>query len=104
MAMIGKSRAASGAPAGRRPQESRRRATAVLTAAVLGIVLPLATLARAQSPMIQGWLFANAACKSGRSDDPKTQQACETRDRLGGKLKRRGCVYHEDGDWWKCRR
>ena len=78
--------------------------TAALAAAAIGVVLPLAAPAHAQSPMIQGWLAANAACKGGPGDDPKTQQACETRDRLSGKLKRRGCVYHEDGDWWKCRR
>jgi len=71
--------------------------------AVLGLILPLATPAQAQSPLIQGWLYANSECKDGPADSPKTQKACETRDRLGAKLKRRGCVYQEDGDWWRCR-
>lgn len=104
MEKIGKRRAAPGAAARRRPQGLRRRTMAGLTTAALGFVLALATPARAQSPTIQGWLAANAACRGGHGDDPKTQKACETRDRLSGKLKRRGCVYHEDGDWWKCRR
>ena len=60
--------------------------------------------AHAQSPMITGWLATNAECKSGRSDDPKTAQACEKRDQISARLKRRGCVYQEDGDWWKCGR
>jgi hypothetical protein len=81
----------------------RLGAAIVLTGAALGLALPAAP-ARAQSPMIQGWVFANTACKAGPADDPKVKQACETRDRLNGKLKRRGCVYHDDGDWWKCRR
>jgi hypothetical protein len=56
----------------------------------------------AQSPMIQGWLAVNTACKGGPPDDPKTQKACARRDDLGAKLKRRGCQYREDGDWWQC--
>ena len=56
----------------------------------------------AQSPMIQGWLAANTACKAGPGDDPKTQKACARRDDLSKKLKRRGCDYQEDGDWWRC--
>ncbi len=69
---------------------------------VLCFVLRLATPAHAQSPMITGWLAANAECKGGRSDDPKTMQACEKRDKVGARLKRRGCLYQEVGDWWKC--
>ncbi len=77
--------------------------TIALSAAMLCFALRLASPALAQSPLIQGWLAANAVCKGGRSDDPKTKQACETRDRLNAKLKRRGCSYQENGDWWKCR-
>ena len=29
-------------------------------------------------------------------------QACEKRDQISARLKRRGCLYQEDGDWWKC--
>ncbi len=76
--------------------------TIALTLAVPGFVLRLAAPAHAQSPLIQGWLAANTECKGGRSDDPKTLQACATRDRLSARLKRKGCSYHEDGDWWKC--
>ena len=60
--------------------------------------------AYAQSPMISGWLAANTQCKGGLPDDPKTQQACKRRDQVGERLKRRGCVYQEEGDWWKCAR
>lgn len=77
--------------------------TIVLVLAMPGFVLGLAAPVHAQSPLIQGWLAANTECKGGRSDDPKTQQACERRDKLGARLKRRGCLYQENGDWWKCR-
>jgi hypothetical protein len=76
--------------------------TTPLTIATLCLVLRLPTPAHAQSPMIQGWLAANTECKGGRSDDPKTQKACARRDQLNERLKRRGCDYQEDGDWWKC--
>lgn len=56
--------------------------------------------ALAQSPTIQGWLAANTQCKK----DPGATKACATRDRLGEKLKRRGCEYQEDGEWWRCPR
>jgi len=87
--------------------ERRRRAwrigvTIALTLAAPSFVLRLAAPAHAQSPLIQGWLAANTECKGGRSDDPKTQQACATRDRLSARLTRRGCSYQVDGDWWKC--
>ena len=75
--------------------------TIPLTFAVLTIVLQLATPARAQRPIITGWLAANAECKGGPGDDPKTVKACEKRDEIGARLKR-SCVYQEDGDWWKC--
>jgi hypothetical protein len=29
-------------------------------------------------------------------------KACAKRDEIGARLERRGCVYQEDGDWWKC--
>ena len=91
-----------------RAQTARRRrawrtgVTIALTLAVLCFVLRLAAPAHAQSPLIQGWLAANAECKGGRSDDPKTLQACDKREKLGARLKRKGCSYQEDGDWWKC--
>jgi hypothetical protein len=76
--------------------------TLPLTIAALCLVLRLPTPAHAQSPLIQGWLAVNAQCKGGPSDDPKTQKACERRDQLSARLKRRGCLYQEEGDWWKC--
>ncbi len=74
---------------------------ALLAGALLFMGLPAA---HAQSPMIQGWLAANTACKAGPADSAKAQKACARRDDLGAKLKRRGCEYQEDGDWWKCPR
>ena len=68
----------------------------------LALAAPVSSPAEAQSPMIQGWLAANTACKGGPSDNPRTQKACARRDELGAKLKRRGCEYQEDGDWWRC--
>jgi len=58
--------------------------------------------AGAQSPLIQGWLAVNTQCKAGPSDSPSVQKACARRDALGERLKRRGCEYHADGDWWRC--
>lgn len=40
----------------------------------------------------------------GGHGGPKTAQGCEKRDQIGAQLKRRGCLYQEDGDWWKCPR
>ena len=76
--------------------------TIALTLAVLCFVLQLATPAHAQTPLITAWLAANAECRGGRADDPKTLQACEKRDMVSARLKRRGCLYQEVGDWWKC--
>jgi hypothetical protein len=87
---------------GRRPRKWRMVVTIALTMAALSFVPRLAAPAHAQSPLIQGWLAVNTMCKGGHGDDPKTLQACARRDQLGAKLKRRGCLYQEDGDWWKC--
>lgn len=73
-----------------------------LVFAALCVVPQLATTAHAQRPIITGWLAANAECKAGVADDPKTLKACERRDQISARLKRRGCEYQEDGDWWKC--
>jgi hypothetical protein len=56
----------------------------------------LAGPAHALTVQEQGWQVANSKCKSGDA------KQCELRDRLSVVLKRHGCVYHEDGDWWKC--
>ena len=68
----------------------------------LCFVLRLATPAYTQRPIITAWLAANAECKGGPGDDAKTVKACAKRDEISAKLKRRGCLYQEDGDWWKC--
>jgi hypothetical protein len=95
--------AAARAQTGRRRRQARRIvATVALSVAALGFVLRLGAPANAQSPMIQGWLAVNTQCKGGLADDPKTKKACARRDELSAKLKRRGCLYQEDGDWWKC--
>ena len=87
----------------------RRRAATRRIVPALSFAIPALALASlvsapaaAQSPMIQGWLAANSACKGGPSDSPRTEKACARRDELGAKLKRRGCEYQEDGDWWRC--
>jgi hypothetical protein len=74
-----------------------RVVTLALASAVLGF-----NPAHAQSPIITAWLAANSECKGGHADDPKTSQACVKRDQISARLKRRGCLYQEDGDWWKC--
>jgi hypothetical protein len=93
--------------AAERGQAARRARSRIVVAiplaiAALTVVLRFPAPAHAQPPMIQGWLAANTECKGGLSDDPKTQKACKRRDDLSAKLKRRGCVYQADGDWWKC--
>lgn len=75
------------------------RLTAIpLALAALGLAIP----AEAQSPLIQGWLAVNMQCKAGPSGNPKVEKACKRRDDLSERLKRRGCVYQSDGDWWRC--
>jgi hypothetical protein len=90
-----------------RAQTGRRRAwrvvaTIALPLAALCFVIRLAAPAHAQPPLITAWHVLNAECKGGRSDDPKTLKACEKREQVSARLKRRGCLYKEDGDWWKC--
>ncbi|SRR5271157_5247281 len=84
-----------------RAQAAARRASA-LTLAVLCVILRLGAPAHAQTPLLQDWGLLNSECRGGPPDDPKTQQACEKREKASARLQRRGCVYHEDGDWWKC--
>jgi predicted dithiol-disulfide oxidoreductase (DUF899 family) len=43
------------------------------------------------------------ARRGGPRDDPKAQQACKRRDQVDERLKRRGCVYQEDGYRGSCR-
>jgi len=80
----------------------RARASVALTSTVLCAALRLGAPANAQTPLLQNWGLLNAECRGGPSDDLKTQQACDKREKASATLKRRGCVYHEDGDWWKC--
>ena len=72
-----------------------------MVAIALTLAVPGAP-ARAQSPMLTAWLAANGECKAGHGDPAKTAEACAKRDQIGARLKRRGCAYQEDGDWWKC--
>ncbi len=76
--------------------------TITLTMAVLCFVVRLATPAHAESPLIQAWLALNTECRGGRSDDPTTLQACGKREKVSARLKRKGCLCQEVGDWWKC--
>ena len=76
--------------------------TIALTGPVIAFVLRLGDPAHAQPPLITAWLAANAECKGGHGDDAKTAQACQKRDQIGARLTRRGCLYQEAGDWWKC--
>ena len=90
-------------PAGRAQAAPRRAcATIALTLAVLCATLRLGAPAHAQTPLLQDWGLLNSECRGGPPDDPRTQQACEKREKASARLQRRGCVYHEDGDWWKC--
>ena len=45
--------------------------TVALTFAAPCFVLRLAAPAQAQSPLIQGWLASNTACRGGHADDPE---------------------------------
>ena len=73
--------------------------TLALTSAAASLVLESAAPAQAQPPVLTAWLAANSDCKAG---GPKAAQACEKRDQISARLKRRGCVYQQDGDWWRC--
>jgi hypothetical protein len=94
--------AAARSHAGRRRRIWRMVVTIALTLAALSFVLRLGAPAQAQPPVLTAWLAANAECKGGHGDDPKTAKACQQRDQIGARLKRRGCVYQDAGDWWKC--
>jgi invasion protein IalB len=79
----------------RRPQRKRwYRATGALAA--IAFAASFAAPAHALTVQEQGWQVANSKCKSGDA------KQCELRDQLSAVLKRHGCVYHDDGEWWKC--
>ena len=84
------------------PFAARRERAWRITAGLLRLLSALAFAACITAPahaltvQEQGWQVANSKCESG-----DTKQ-CELRDRLSAALKRHGCVYHEDGNWWKC--
>jgi hypothetical protein len=98
--------AGSALAAARAPVARRRRivATIALTMAALSIVPRLGAPAHAQSASVQSWGLLNEKCRDGRPDDPETVQACAKREQYAAKLQRRGCLFHEDGGWWKCPR
>jgi hypothetical protein len=76
---------------------SPRRLVAIPTALMAALSFASLTApARALTVQEQGWQVANSKCHDGDA------KQCELRDRLSAVLKRHGCVYHEDGDWWKC--
>ena len=93
---------AEGAQAAHRGLKRRIDVAVPIAIATLFLIFCYPIPAEAQSPMVQGWLAVNSVCKGNLSDDAKTQKACKRRDELSAKLKRRGCLYQEDGDWWKC--
>jgi invasion protein IalB len=82
----------------RRYRARARRIIAALSPplAALAFAAALAAPARALTVQEQGWQVANSKCENGDAKE------CELRDRLSAALKRKGCVYHEDGGWWKC--
>lgn len=65
-------------------------------ATVFVLAASFALPAQALTVQEQGWQVANSKCKSGDA------KQCVLRDQLSAVLKRHGCVYHDDGDWWKC--
>jgi hypothetical protein len=82
----------------RRSAEGRKRARRIITTVMpaLAFAAALAAPALALTVQEQGWQVANSKCNSGDA------KQCELRDRLSVVLKRHGCVFHEDGNWWKC--
>jgi hypothetical protein len=97
--------AARRALAAARAREARRRrivAAIALTVAAVCVVVRLDAPAHAQPLSVQLWGLLNEKCKDGLPDDPKTAQACAKREQYTAKLQRRGCLFQEDGGWWKC--
>jgi hypothetical protein len=85
-------------PAAREAASGRRGWAIVALTLTFCATLRLGAPAHAQTPLLQNWGLLNAKCRGGPSDDPKTSQACDKREKASATLKRRGCVYHEDGD------
>jgi invasion protein IalB len=82
--------------AARRTRAQRIIAGLIPLLAAVAFTASLAAPAHALTVQEQGWQVANSKCNSGDA------KQCELRDRLSAVLKRHGCLYHEDGDWWKC--
>jgi len=79
-----------------RKRAQRIAATLMPPLAALAFAAALTSPAYALTLQEQGWQVANSKCQAG-----ETKQ-CELRDQLSGALKRKGCLFHEDGGWWKC--
>jgi hypothetical protein len=86
----------SGGHCVRRKGALRIIARPILLLSALAVAATLLVPARALTVQEQGWQVANSKCEAGDA------KQCELRDRLSVVLKRHGCVYHEDGNWWKC--
>jgi hypothetical protein len=83
-------------------QEARRRRIAKTVAVTMSALCVVPRLGAAEPLSVQLWGLLNEKCKDGRPDDPKTVQACAKREQYTAKLQRRGCLFQEDGGWWKC--
>ena len=83
-------------------QEAGRRRIAKTVALTMSALCVVPALAPAEPLSVQLWGLLNEKCKDGRPDDPKTVQACAKREQYTAKLQRRGCLFQEDGGWWKC--
>ena len=79
-----------------RPAEGRVVAVLMPLLAALTLAAFPAVPAKALTTLEQGWQVANSKCNGGDA------KQCTLRDQLSAVLKRHGCVYHEDGQWWKC--
>ncbi|MCI9881939.1 MULTISPECIES: hypothetical protein [Methylobacterium] len=64
--------------------------------------------ADAPPALLQDWAALNSACRGGRGDDPRTQEACERRYALDRRLVAGGWCYGRPGDagyqrvWRRC--
>ena len=92
--------AANNSPPAAEPQRaSRKRARRINPTHVVALAaFAFAAPAHALTVFEQGWQIANTKCQGGDAKE------CVLREQLGGKLKRMGCVFQEEGSWWKCPR
>jgi hypothetical protein len=82
--------------------------TLLLAALAATAALPVRAGTAGPAALLEAWAAANADCRGGRGDDPRTWEACTRRDALDGRLAAAGWCYGRPDEpnyrrvWHRC--